>query len=204
MKPKKFKKALEILSNSDKTLSTIIKNNGTCNLTSRKDFFNSLLEAIIGQQLSVKAADAIISRFYAHFGKNPAPNEILASPDELLRSLGFSNNKVKYIKDLSGKLLNREIILEEIDKKSDDEILNELIKVKGIGKWTVDMFLIFALGRPDVLPAGDLGLKKAIKINYKLKEMPTEEKVIKISKKKGWAPYNSLASLYLWKSLNNK
>lgn len=204
MKPKKFKIALESLSNSDKTLSTIIKNNGTCNLTSRKDFFNSLLEAIIGQQLSVKTADAIISRFYAHFGHNPSPEVILGAPDGLLRSLGFSNGKVKYVKDLSLKIMNKEVVLAELDKKSDVEILNELIKVKGIGKWTVDMFLIFTLGRPNVLPTGDLALKKAVMINYKLKEMPTEEKVLKISKKKGWAPYNSLASLYLWKSLDNK
>lgn len=204
MKPQKLKLALEILSNSDKTLSTIIKNNGTCNLTPRKDFFNSLLEAIIGQQLSVKAANSIINRFYAHLGQNPSPNQILECQHELLRSLGLSNNKVKYVKDLSEKILNKEILLENIEKKTNEEILNDLIKVKGIGKWTVDMFLIFTLGRPDVLPTGDLGLKKAIMINYKLKKMPTEEKVLKISKKNGWAPYNTLASLYLWKALDNK
>ncbi len=204
MKPKKLKIALESLSNSDKTLSTIIKNNGTCNLTSRKDFFNSLLEAIIGQQLSVKAADSIIDRFYAHFGQNPTPEAILAAQNEDLRSLGFSNSKVKYVKDLSDKILNKEIVLENLEEKSDEEIHRELIKVKGIGKWTVDMFLIFTLGRPDVLPTGDLALKKAVMMNYKLKKMPTEEKVIKISKKNEWAPYNSLASLYLWKSLDKK
>lgn len=204
MKPEKFKKALEHLSKKDKTLSRIIKNNGICNLTPRKDFFNSLLEAITGQQLSVKAADAIITRFYAHFGKNPHPKDILTESHDLMRQLGLSNAKVKYVKDLSEKLLNNEISLDGIEKKTNEEVIRELIQVKGIGKWTVDMFLIFTLGREDVLPTGDLGLKKAIAINYKLKEMPTEEEVAKISKKKGWAPYNSVASLYLWKSLDNK
>lgn len=204
MKPEKFKKALAYLSKNDKTLSRIIKNNGTCNLTPRKDFFNSLLEAITGQQLSVKAADAIIGRFFAHFGKNPHPKDILEESHDLMRQLGLSNAKVKYVKDLSEKLLNKEIILDGLEKKSDDEIFEELVKVKGIGRWTVDMFLIFTLAREDVLPKGDLGLKKAIALNYKLKEMPNEEEIIKISKKKGWAPYNSIASLYLWKSLDNK
>lgn len=204
MKPEKLKKALEYLSKNDKTLSTIIKNNGICNLTSRKDFFNSLLEAIVGQQLSIKAASAIINKFYAHFGQNPHPKDILTESHERMRQLGLSNAKVKYVKDLAEKIMKEEINLDGIEKRDDDQILEELIKVKGIGKWTVHMFLIFTLGRPDVLPVGDLGLKKSITLNYKLKEMPSEEIVLKISKKKGWAPYNSLASLYLWKSLDNK
>jgi DNA-3-methyladenine glycosylase II len=204
MKPEKFKKALAHLSKNDKTLSRIIKNNGICNLTPRKDFFNSLLEAIIGQQLSVKAADAIIKRFFAHFGENPHPKDILEEEHDLMRQLGLSNAKVKYVKDLAEKILKNEILLDGIEKKSNEEVMNELVKVKGIGRWTVDMFLIFTLAREDVLPTGDLGMKKAIAINYKLKEIPAEEEIIKISKKKGWAPYNSIASLYLWKSLDNK
>ena len=204
MKPEKLKKALEHLSKNDKTLSTIIKNNGICNLTSRKDFFNSLLEAIIGQQLSIKAADSIIKRFYGHFGENPQPADIIAAPHDILRGLGLSNAKAKYVKDLSEKVMNKEILLEKIDKKEDEEIREELVKVKGVGKWTADMFLIFTLGRPDVLPTGDLGLKNALVMNYKLKKFPSEEDVEKLSKKKGWTPYNSLASLYLWKSLEKK
>lgn len=204
MKPPKLKKALEHLSKNDKTLSTIIKNNGICNLTPRKEFFNSLLEAIIGQQLSVKAADSIIARFYAHFGSKPHPADILNEDPDLMRGLGLSNAKVKYVKDLSEKILKKEISLDGIEQKPDGEIMEELLKVKGVGRWTVHMFLIFTLARPDVLPTGDLGIKKAIWINYKLKELPTEEEIIKISKRRGWAPYNSLASLYLWKSLDNK
>lgn len=204
MNPQKLKLALDHLSKNDKTLSTIIKNNGICNLTPRKDFFNSLLEAIAGQQLSVKAADAIIGKFYAHFGKNPFPGDILKESHDKMRQLGLSNAKVKYIKDLSQKMVDKEILLDGIERKSDAEIMEELTRVKGIGEWTVHMFLIFTLARQDILPTGDLGLKKALFNNYKLKEMPGKEEMIKISKKKGWAPYNSLASLYLWKSLDNK
>jgi len=204
MKPVKYEKALEYLSKNDKTLSTIIKNNNICNLKTRKDYFNSILEAIIGQQLSVKAADSIIRRFYAHFGSNPQPADILASPHDFLRSLGLSNAKAKYVKDLSDKIIKNEISLSGLEKLNDEDVIAELVKVKGIGTWTAHMFLIFTLGRPDVLPTGDLGLKKSIMFNYKLKAMPSEEKVAKISKKYGWAPFNSIASLYLWKSLDNK
>ena len=204
MKPPKLKEALEHLSKNDKTLSTIIKNNGICNLTPRKEFFNSLLEAIIGQQLSVKAADSIITRFFAHFGQKPHPADVLNEDPDRMRELGLSNAKVKYVKDLASKILNQEILLDGIDKKTDTQIMDELLKVKGVGTWTVHMFLIFTLGRENVLPAGDLGIKKSIMINYKLKELPTEEQIIKISKRRGWAPHNSLASLYLWKSLDNK
>jgi len=204
MKPEKLKKALEHLSKNDKTLSTIIKNNGICNLTSRKDFFNSLLEAIIGQQLSLKAAGCIIKRFYGQFGINPHPADILAAPDELLRSLGLSNAKVKYVKDLSDKVLKNTVKLDGIEKKNDEGIYKELVQVKGIGKWTIDMFLIFTLGRENILPTGDLGLKNAIVMNYKLRKFPEEKDVEKLSKKGGWAPYNSIASLYLWETLNKK
>ncbi len=204
MKPEKLKKALQHLSKNDKTLSTIIKNNGICNLTPRKDFFNSLLEAIIGQQLSVKAADSIINRFYGHFGEAPHPKDIIAEAHEKMRELGLSNAKVKYVKDLAEKLLNNEVSLEGIEKMGDEEIIEELSKVKGIGRWTVHMFLIFTLGRPDVLPTGDLGIKKAVTNEYKLKKLATEEKVAKISQKMGWAPFNSIACLYLWKTLDKK
>jgi len=204
MNPQKLKLALEHLSKNDKILSTIIKINGICNLTPRKDFFNSLLEAISGQQLSVKAADSIIKRVYSHFGENPLPGDILQESHENMRQLGLSNAKVKYIKDLAQKVTDNEIKLEGIHKKPDVEIMAELTRVKGIGEWTVHMFLIFTLGREDVLPTGDLGIKKALFMNYKLKEYPTPEQIIKISKKRGWAPYNSIASLYLWKSLDNK
>jgi DNA-3-methyladenine glycosylase II len=121
-----------------------------------------------------------------------------------LRDLGLSNAKAKYVIDLSYKLLSAEIKLNGISKLSESEIMNELIKVKGIGPWTVHMFLIFVLGKPNILPEGDLGIKKAIMLNYNLENLPTGEEVIKLSKIKNWAPYNTYASLYLWKSIDGK
>ncbi|KAB2841417.1 MAG: DNA-3-methyladenine glycosylase 2 family protein [Melioribacteraceae bacterium] len=140
-------------------------------------------------------------RFLEFFEDNPLPEKIIITPDEKLRDVGLSFGKIKYVKDLSHKILNKEISFRGIEKKSDEQIIEELIKVKGVGVWTVHMFLIFTLGRPNVLPVGDLGIKKAIMLNYNLKKMPTEEIVAKISKKNNWSPYNSVAAWYLWKSL---
>lgn len=173
-------------------------------LIQKRNYFVSLTTSIIGQQLSVQSAKAIINRFNTHFSNELSPEIIVNTKFETLRSLGLSNAKAKYIIDLAEKILSKEITLKGISKRSEDEIMNELTKVKGIGPWTVHMFLIFILGRPNILPDGDLGIKKAIMVNYSLKILPTGEEVIKISKMNNWAPYNSYASLYLWKSLDGK
>lgn len=200
---KELSKAVKHLSDNDKTMSTIIKKFGNCNLHSNSNYFNSLLEAIIGQQLSMKAANSIIRKFYTKFGENPEPEKLLNARQDELKAVGISPQKMRYIRDLVIKYLAKDISFHNIKKKRDDEIIAELTKVKGIGVWTVHMFLIFTLGRPDVLPYGDLGIKKAIMLNYKFKNLPTEQDVIGISQKKKWKPYNSVASLYLWKSLDN-
>jgi len=194
-------KATDHLVKQDKVLSTIIKNIGIINLTPHAKYFNPLLRAIIGQQLSTYVASTIYKRFMNHFDNKPHPELILNTDDSMLRSLGLSNAKVKYVKDFSQKILSKEIRLVSLSKKADEEIIEELTKVKGIGVWTVHMFLIFTLGRLNVLPFSDLGIRKAIMINYGLKKLPDETKVIKIAKKNNWHPYCSLASLYLWRSL---
>jgi DNA-3-methyladenine glycosylase II len=204
MPSSEIKSALSHLSRHDKVLSTIIKNNGIINLTPRRKYFNLLLGSIIGQQLSMYAAAAIEERFFAFFHNNPKPEIILGTADPVLRSLGLSNAKVRYIKDLSSKLLSREIKLGGISNKTDDEVIAELTKVKGIGSWTAHMFLIFTLGRMNVLPAGDLGIRKSIMVNYGLKKMPDEKKINLIAKNNNWHPYCSIASLYLWRSLDAK
>jgi DNA-3-methyladenine glycosylase II len=199
-----IKNAVNHLSRKDNTLSTIIKNNGIINLTKHKKFFNSLLKSIIGQQLSMFAADAIEKRFMIFFKNEPLPDLILQTDDPALRALGLSNAKVKYVKDLSQKVISREINLKGLSKKSDEEIITELTKVKGIGVWTVHMFLIFTLGRLNVLPYSDLGIRKSIMINYRLKKLPNEKKIKSLAEKNKWHPYCSVASLYLWKSLDSK
>jgi len=201
---KHITRAIKHISKHDKALSTIIKNNGIINLTLHKKYFNLILGSIIGQQLSMYAAGAIKKRFMNYFKNNPVPDLILQTDDLTLRSLGLSNAKVKYVKDLSTKILSGEVKLKRLSKKSDDEIIAELTKVKGIGVWTVHMFLIFTLGRMNVLPVGDLGIRKAVMLNYGLKKLPNEKKIRSIAKKNNWHPYCSIASLYLWQSLDNK
>jgi DNA-3-methyladenine glycosylase II len=192
------------LSKHDKVLSTLIKNYGICNLQPHKKYFNSLLRSIVGQQLSVTAANAISKKFFRYFDNKPKPENIIAVPHEDLRKLGLSNAKAKYVKDLSQKIINKEINLKTIGLKTNDEIIVELTKVKGIGVWTVHMFLIFTLARLDVLPYSDLGVQKGIMLNYGLKKLPDEKKIFKIAKQNNWHPYSSIVSLYLWQSLDNK
>lgn len=192
------------LSKHDKVLSTIIKKYGIRNLTSHRQYFNSLLEAIIGQQLSVKAASSIRNRFMAHFANKPIPELILSSEDSLLRSFGLSNAKVKYVKDLAAKSINKEVSFRNFAKKTDDEIVAELTKIKGVGVWTSHMFLMFTLARQNVLPTGDLGIRNSVMLNYGLKKLPDEKRMIKLASDKNWHPYCSYASLYLWASLDNK
>lgn len=189
------------LAANDNLLAGIINKVGGCRLKPHKNYYNSLLEAIIGQQLSMKAADSIINKFMSYFSGAPSPELIVETDDEILRSLGLSFAKIKYVKDLSQKVIDREVTFRNINRMSDDEIIAELTKVKGIGVWTVHMFLIFTLCRLNVLPVGDLGIKKAVMLTYGLKVLPDEKMVKKISGKYNWTPYNTLASWYLWKSL---
>ena len=203
MQNAEIKRAIKHLSKHDNTLSTIIKNIGIINLTRHRRYFYALLDAIIGQQLSIYAADKIASRFMDLFDKNPLPEQILDTNDITLRSVGLSNAKVKYVKDLSQKVITKEIRLNKLSRMYDEEIIAELTKVKGIGVWTSHMFLIFTLGRLNVLPFSDLGIRKAVMLNYQLKKLPDEKKIRSIAKKYNWDPYCSVVSRYLWKSLDN-
>lgn len=168
----------------------------------RRNYFLHLISSIIGQQLSVQSARAINNKFKAHFQNEISPEKINRVKIETLRSIGLSNAKAKYVKDLAKKVLSKEIKLDGISKKSNNEILDELTKVKGIGPWTVHMFLMFVLGRKDILAIGDLGIKKAIMLNYRLKNLPSSEEVLNISEKNNWAPYNSYACMILWNSID--
>ncbi len=187
--------------NNDPSLARIIDLSAPCNLKPKRKHYLTFLRSIINQQLSSKAAAAIYNRFMTFYNNNPVPKKIIQTPSEELRKLGISNPKVRYIKDFSEKIQNGEIHFKGLSKKSDAEIIEEFTKVKGIGEWTVQMFLIFNLSRLNVLPVGDQGIKRGAMITYNLKKLPDPKKLYKLSKKNNWGPYNSIASWYLWKAL---
>jgi DNA-3-methyladenine glycosylase II len=191
------------LSDLDPVLAEIIRANKLYALKS-VPYFQRLVRGILGQQLSVKAAQTIFGRFVDLFpGKKfPEPQDVLKMSSQKMRKVGLSRAKVLYVKDLAKHVRSGKLKLNVIDKLPDEEVVRELVAVKGIGQWTAEMFLIFALRRPDVFSAGDLGLQNAIKKIYKLKKHPTNKQLLKISAK--WKPYRSLAARYLWASLDNK
>lgn len=206
---RELKNAAFHLLRNDKILRKSINLVGPCRLKQHKKYFETLVDAIISQQLSIKVAEKIFNRFKLLFysektKKFPLPQQITDMDNAKLRSCGLSNAKVKYIKDLSSKVLDGTIKIHRLGSLSDEEIINELIQVKGIGVWTAHMFLIFCLGRLNVLPVGDFGFKNAVKKNYNLRKFPTEKKIIEISRKNSWAPYQSVAAWYLWQSLSLK
>jgi DNA-3-methyladenine glycosylase II len=196
--------SLRHLKRVDPVLATVIERVGPCRLTPRTEgtHFDALVRAIVYQQLSGKAAATIHGRVQALYGgRAPTPAEILATSDEQLRSAGLSRQKLSYLKDLAAKVEAGTVPLEngDIERLSDDEIIERLILVKGIGRWTVQMFLMFRLGRADVLPDLDLGVQNAIKRVYRLRKQPGPKDVRRIGAR--WSPYASIACWYLWRSL---
>lgn len=167
-----------------------------------QNHFERLCREIVGQQLSGKVARVIFARFVDLFPNGKIDREIILKfSDKKIRACGMSNSKVAFIKDLAAKVKSGEVDLERIDDLTDEEVVEHLIMVHGIGPWTAEMFLIFSLGRPDVFSSGDLGLTRAVEKLYGLKN-PSKERLEKISLK--WSPYRSLASRLLWKSLDNE
>jgi DNA-3-methyladenine glycosylase II len=168
-----------------------------------EDYFINLTRSIIGQQLSGKAASTIISRFEELFPKKKiSARYILKFSDNKLRGVGMSYSKVSFIKDLATKTINGEISFKNIDKLTDEEVIIHLTKVKGIGPWTAEMFLMFSLARPNIFSHKDLGLNRAIQKLYSFKKPPTIKQVEKIISK--WEPYKTYASFALWHSLDNR
>lgn len=160
-------------------------------------YFESLCRTIIGQQLSTTVADVIYGRFAALFGKKAiTPKAVLATSDESLRRIGMSGAKVRFVKDLAAKVANKEIILSALTTMGEEEVIATLTRIKGVGPWTAEMFLMFTLGREDVFSFGDLGLKRAIQELYKLKHEPSVAYMQKLSRK--WSPYRTYAALALW------
>src|SRR5689334_24823786 len=188
----------------DPVLAGVIDRVGPCRLEPRREgtHFDALVRSIVYQQLSGKAASTILGRVHDLYGgRSPAPAELLATADETLRAAGLSRQKLSYLKDLAAKVESGvvPIAADSIDHLADDEIIERLVQVKGIGRWTVHMFLIFRLGRPDVLPELDLGIQNAIRRAYRLRKQPGPKDVQRIGK--SWTPHASVASWYLWRSL---
>ena len=194
--------AIQYLCKADITIEKIIKIVGKYSIKIRNDPFQSLIESIIYQQLAGKAANAIYNRFLNYYdNKQITPARILNSPNDNLKKVGLSNRKIDYLKDLASHVYDGRINLEEFPTMNDEEIINKLVNVKGIGRWTSEMFLIFSLGRQDVLPVTDLGVRKAIYKVYSLSELPKPDTMMEIAEP--WRPYRSIATWYLWKSLSN-
>ena len=168
---------------------------------SRPDAYIALSRAIVGQQLSTKAAASIWARFEGLFGGPPKPDQVADADDERLRSAGLSASKTAYLKDLAGRVASGELDLTRIATLADEDVIADLTEIKGIGHWTAEMFLIFHLGRPDVISAGDLGIRRAIQIAYDLGELPGPTDLERISDP--WRPQRTLACLYLWRSLDS-
>lgn len=194
---------IEHIAKNDMRLAELIRTYPQPTFRPHTDYYRELVESIISQQLSVKAAATIYRRFVDSFGHVPEPDEILARDDAELRAVGLSGQKTRYIKDLAAKVLSGDVRFDNLDQLSNDEIVAELTAVKGVGEWTVHMFLMFCMGRFDILPVGDLGIKNATQRLYSLDSLPAPAAIHDIALKNGWKPYESVASWYLWKSLEN-
>jgi DNA-3-methyladenine glycosylase II len=199
--------ALAHLREADPTLRELIDGLGPDGLGDPRrgldpdDHYGALVRSIVGQQLSTKAARAIYTRLTDRFGgRPPTPAEILADdPDALRAAAGLSRAKVSFLRSLAEHVVEGSLDLEHLGQLSDDEVAAELVAVKGLGPWSADMFLMFQLQRPDILPVGDLGIRNAIKLHYGLDELPSPAEMEQIAEP--WRPHRTLASLYLWRSL---
>jgi DNA-3-methyladenine glycosylase II len=198
-----YARARRALMRCDPVLASAIKQIGPCLMADRqrKDHLTALVGAIVSQQLSTSAAATIFGRFVALFPDNHIPDApaIAAHSDAALRGVGLSWQKVGYLRDLSARIADGRLNLDELDALTDEEVIERLTSVRGFGRWTAEMFLMFRLHRPDVLPAGDLGIVKAVQKLYRLRRRPDAKRILKIGEV--WRPYRSVASWYLWQSL---
>ncbi len=193
------------LSDVDPVLRPIITQAGLCTIRPHTDYYRELVESIIGQQLSVKAAATIRRRFCALFACEavPPPQDILTKDIDELRSAGLSRGKAMYVRDLAQHVVDGKVRFDHLDGLSNDEVIAELTAVKGIGVWTAHMFLMFCMGRTDVLPTGDLGIRNGIRKLYGLAELPAPTEITELAAAHHWHPYESVASWYVWHSLDN-
>jgi len=205
MTPIEYEKARRLLMRRDPVLGAAIKTIGPCGLADRqrKDHLTALVGAIVGQQLSTKAAATIFGRVVALFPENAITNAaaIVVLDDAVLRGVGLSRQKVSYLRDLCASIGDGRLQLDELERLPDEEVIERLTRVKGLGRWTAEMFLMFRLHRPDVLPVGDLGIVNAVQKLYRLRKRPDPKRLVKMGE--AWRPYRSVACWYLWQTLRN-
>jgi DNA-3-methyladenine glycosylase II len=200
-------KAIATLRDADPVMARLIEQNGAVVRRDLKrerpgDAYGTLVRAIVGQQLSTKAAATIYGRVLELFkGHTPTPKQLLKVSPESLRAAGLSRAKVAYLRDLAQHVEDGALELELLPELPDEEVAAQLTAIKGLGQWTADMFLMFHLGRPDILPVGDQGIRRAIQVEYGLRKPPDAKRMRKIARP--WQPYRTLACLYLWSSLDN-
>ena len=197
------RKAVAHLKKVDPVLAQVIDRIGAYRgwPASNGSHFDAVCRSIVFQQLSGKAAGTIHGRFQGLYGgRAPLPDELATTSDEKLRAVGLSRQKSAYLKDLGGKVAAGELPIETLHELTDEEVITALTQVKGIGRWTAQMFLMFRLGRPDVLPDLDLGVQKGIQRAYRLRKLPTPERVKKIGA--NWAPYRTVGSWYMWRLMD--
>jgi DNA-3-methyladenine glycosylase II len=192
------------LSTADPVLAPVIAERGLCTIRPNQDYYQELVDAIISQQLSVHAARSIEQRFRDLFGGQfPTPKQILSKDVETLRGIGFSRAKASYVLDLAQHVVDGRVQFAHLDALTNDAVIAELTPVKGIGVWTAHMFLMFCMGRTDVLPVGDLGIRNGIRKLYGFADAPTPDQITALATERGWHPYESVASWYVWQSLDN-
>ncbi len=198
------------LAASDPVMAAIVERIGELSIAERNrrrglaevDAYGMLLRTVVGQQVSVKAAAAIYSRVLELFGgATPAPAALLGIEPERLREAGLSGRKVEYVRDLAAHVVSGELELDRFEQMSDEEVATEITAVRGLGEWSAQVFLMFHLERPDVLPVGDLGIRRAVEIEYGLAALPDREELLATAKP--WRPHRTLASIYLWETLRN-
>ncbi len=196
------------LARSDPVLASLIDRLGRLSFETRRrgrprtDSYGTLLRSVVGQQLSAKAAATIYDRVLGLFdGATPSPEQLLAVDAAALRATGLSGRKVEYVRDLAAHVLSGELELDRLGELSDEHVIAEISAVRGFGVWSAQMFLMFHLERPDVLPTGDLGIRRAVQIEYGLDELPDADELTRIAEP--WRPQRTLACIYLWESLHN-
>jgi DNA-3-methyladenine glycosylase II len=199
-----YSRARRLLARRDPVLRDLIRAHGPCGLADAQhtDPFRALVSAIISQQLSTKAAATIKARVDALVGIPLTPARVAAVDDTALRTAGLSRQKIAYLRDLCERVTTGQLALSKLSAMTDDAVVEALTSVKGIGRWTAEMFLMFRLHRPDVLPVGDLGILKAVQRAYGMRAVPTPQRLTKLGEQ--WRPYRSVACWYLWASLDNK
>ena len=193
---------VEELGKLDPALGKLIERCGPIEIELQEDFFVSIASAIVGQQLSNRVAEILWIRLNELVGETVSPESILALEEEMLRRIGISYSKIKYLKSLSTAVIEKTIELDRLHLLDDEEIVRQLTQVKGIGPWTAEMFLIFSMGRMDVFSVGDGGLQRAVKWLYNMEEIPDKEALRRISDQ--WKPHRTIAALYLWRAIDDK